>query len=73
MTVSISDRLTSIEKDVNRILEELQNAVTIEDASKYVDVTDSEVESILYRVTSLESKIQSLKYKWQLAHRKVNS
>lgn len=70
MTISITDRLNSIEDDLNRIMEELQQSVTIEDASKYVAIIDSESQDILYRMKSIENKISSLRSKCQLASKR---
>ena len=73
MAVTITERLIAVENDVNRMLEMLQEAVTVEDASKHVAILDDENDAILYRITSLENKLEALRYKWQLAYKKVNS
>jgi hypothetical protein len=70
---SIDDRLTSAEKAINRILEILQDSPTVEEASEHIAILDSNTESTLYRITSLENKITSLKYIWQQAYNRVNS
>ncbi len=73
MTTTINNRLSSAENDINRILESLQEAITVDSASKHVSILDSEAEQILFRIKSLEQKIESLKYKWQQAYKRVNS
>lgn len=73
MAVTIADRLTAAENDVNRILELLQDVITVNDASKHVQILDQEGEDIAYRLASLENKISALKYKWQQAYQRVNS
>jgi len=70
MTISITDRLNSIEDDLNRIMEELQQSVTVEDASKHVAIMDSESQDILYRMKGIEDKIASLRSKCQLAYKR---
>lgn len=69
---TVNERLTSIENDVNRIMEHLLDTITVEDASKHVEIADSEVESILYRIESVEKKLEALRYKWQLAYKRNN-
>lgn len=73
MATTITDRLVSAENDVNRILETLQDAMIVDDASKYARIEDTEAKAILYRILSLETKIASLKHKWKEAYKKVNS
>jgi len=73
MAVTITDRLTAAENDVNRILELLQDIITVDDASKHVEILDEESQDIAYRLTSLERKISALKYKWQQAYKRINS
>lgn len=70
---TIEQRLLSAENDVNRILELLQDAVTVDTASKHVEIEDERAQEIFYRLTSLEKKISSLKYKWRQAYLRQNS
>lgn len=67
------ERLTSIENDINRILEMIQEAITVADASKHVAILDEEANDIFYRINSMEQKLSSLKYKLQQAYKRVNS
>lgn len=69
----INDRLTSAENDINRILEMLQDVITVDEASQHVEILDEEAQRIFYQITSLEKKISSLRYKWQQAVNRARS
>lgn len=73
MAVTIAQRLTAAENDINRLLEHLQDVTLVDDASKHVAILDEEADRIAMRLISLENKIAALRYKWQQAHKKVNS
>ena len=70
MALSAEERLSIIEQDLSRILEILQEGVTVDTASKQVRIADEETDSILSRIRRIEWRIEGLKYKWQIAYRK---
>ena len=70
---TITERLNDIEDDLNRILEMLETIITVEDASKHVKIIDTDVENILYRITSIEMKTAALLTKWRIAVKRSES
>jgi len=70
MAVTIDERFEAIEADVNRIMEQLQEATTVDDASDYASLTDEEVQALLNRMKRLEDRILALKYKRQVVAKK---
>jgi uncharacterized protein YoxC len=72
MTITIEERLTAAEKNLNRLLEEIQVAITVDEASKHVDIIDTENDDILYRIKRIENVIQRIKYQiQQMSNRKI--
>jgi len=64
------ERLNSIEDNINRMMELLQEVATVDDATDYTDVQDARMQTIYNRMDSLEAKLQALVYKWQIAIKK---
>jgi hypothetical protein len=62
MTVSIEERLTAAEENVNRLFEAIQSAATVEDASDHTNIIDNSNQDILDRIRRIEQIIDRIKY-----------
>jgi hypothetical protein len=66
MAVSIEERLSSIERDLNRILERTSKLATVDLADAQHKVYDSEINDIFDRLRSLTAKVDILEKKLSL-------
>ncbi len=73
MARTVSERLDDIERDLSRILEFLQDAMTVDTASEQIEIADTLGESNLTRIRRIEQRMEAVRYKWQMATRKQNS
>ena len=70
MTATIEERFEAIEADINRIMEQLQEAATVDSAASFATITDEELQVLLNRIKRLEDRILALRYKRQVAAKK---
>lgn len=72
MAPTIEQRLTALEKDVNRVLEALQDIAIVDDGDEYNEVEEGGSLDIERRTRRCEEIIQALFYKAQIIKERGN-
>jgi hypothetical protein len=61
--VTVDQRLSSIEEDINRIMEKLQEAATVNDGSEYNTRNEELLNDVVNRLQRVEERLDALIYK----------
>ena len=68
---TFDERFAEVEQDLNRIMEALQEAATVDDAALLTDLSDEQIQRLIDRVRRLESRLTALQYKHQLIRKRL--
>jgi len=64
------EREDRIEKDINRLLERIQDAATVDDGIEYAAEENATLEDLQHRLMTLEKLKEALLYKIQLLEKR---
>lgn len=73
MAIELEDRLILVEKDLNRIMELLFSAASVDDAEDYLKGYESQFKGLIRQCIRLEEAVLALKSKHNIASREIIS